>query len=122
MDPIGGLVRGLKAFDFSNHSSALCGGFGFGQRDLRRTRDLGSPGFLRDSRAFIDRELSGHLKQAGFPAEIGLVLGVEVRGVEIVLSGDTDQGEEGVASGIGQRRSHSARRSGFANRADRPLG
>ena len=47
---------------------------------------------------------------------------IEVWCVEVVLSGDADQGEEGVAPGIGQRRPHLARRSGFANCADRPLG
>ena len=60
------------------------------------------------------------------PGEVDLWSAFEVRievwRVEVVLSGDADQGEEGVAPGIGERRSHSARRSGFANRADRPLG
>ena len=42
--------------------------------------------------------------------DIGLGGGSQVRRIEVVLAGDSDQGEQGVAPGIGQRRSHPMRR------------
>ena len=46
---------------------------------------------------------------------------VEIGRVEIVLSGNADQREQGVASCVSERRSHAARRRRFADGADRPF-
>jgi hypothetical protein len=46
---------------------------------------------------------------------------IKIRSVEIVLAGDPDQREQGVATGIGQRRAHALRRGHIANAADRPF-
>ena len=46
---------------------------------------------------------------------------VKVGRVEIVFACDAHKGEEGVASGVGERRSHPTRRRRLGNRADRPF-
>ena len=46
----------------------------------------------------------------------------EVRRIEIVLAGDPDQREQGIAPGIGQRRAHPMGSCRLAGRADRPVG
>src|SRR5829696_9698863 len=42
--------------------------------------------------------------------------------IEIILASDADEGEEGIASGVGQSRSHALRGSRFGDRTDRPFG
>ena len=46
---------------------------------------------------------------------------IEIRGIDIVLTGNSHQREEGIAPGIGQRRSHPMRRRRLADRADWPV-
>ena len=46
---------------------------------------------------------------------------LEIGRIEIIFAGNPDQGEQGIASGIGQRRSHSMRRRRLADGADRPI-
>ena len=46
---------------------------------------------------------------------------VEIRGIDIVFTGDPNQREEGIAPGIGQRRTHSVRCCCLADGADRPV-
>ena len=45
----------------------------------------------------------------------------QIRRVEIILAGNADQGEQGVAASIGQGRAHAMRRCSLGNRADRPI-
>ncbi len=45
----------------------------------------------------------------------------QVRRVEIVFARDADQREQGIASRVGERRSHPARRRGLADRAHWPF-
>jgi hypothetical protein len=48
--------------------------------------------------------------------------GGQVRCIEVVLAGNSDQGEQGIAPGIGQGRSHPVRGAGFGDRAHGPVG
>ena len=45
----------------------------------------------------------------------------KIRGVEIVFSGDADEGEQGVAPGIGEGRPHAMRLRRIGNGTDRPV-
>src|SRR5216684_6878379 len=49
------------------------------------------------------------------------MLNEKVRRVEVVLAGDPDQGEQRIATSVGQSRSHTVRSCGLAARADRPV-
>ena len=48
--------------------------------------------------------------------------GGQVRSIKIILAGNPNEGEQGVAPGIGQRSSHPVRGAGFGDRAHRPIG
>ena len=45
----------------------------------------------------------------------------EVRGIDIVLTGNADEGEQSIAAGISERRSHAMGGGGIGNGADRPV-
>jgi hypothetical protein len=45
----------------------------------------------------------------------------QIRGIEIILTGNPNQGEQGIAPGIGEGGSHSMRGGGLSDRADRPV-
>jgi hypothetical protein len=47
--------------------------------------------------------------------------GREIRRIHVVLAGDPDQDEEGIAPGIGQCRAHPMRGIGVAGCTDRPV-
>src|SRR5207302_77599 len=47
---------------------------------------------------------------------------VEVRRVEVVLAGDSHEGEKRIAAGVGQRRPHALRTCHVGDRADWPVG
>ena len=46
---------------------------------------------------------------------------IEIGGVEIIFTGNSDQREKRITSGIGQGRAHPMRRRGLADRADWPI-
>ena len=46
---------------------------------------------------------------------------VQIGGVDIILASNPNQGEEGIAPGIGQRRAHPVWRRRLADGADRPV-
>ena len=45
----------------------------------------------------------------------------DIRRIKIVLTCNTDQREQGIASGIGERGAHAVRMGNVRNRTDRPL-
>ena len=47
--------------------------------------------------------------------------GIQIGGIKIILPGNADQGEQGIAPGISQRRPHPMRSGGLANGADGPI-
>ena len=47
--------------------------------------------------------------------------GRQIRCIEIILAGNSDQGEQRIAAGIGERSAKPMGRSRFADRADRPV-
>jgi hypothetical protein len=56
------------------------------------------------------------------PQRLGLLNWIDqIWGVQIVFSGNTDQREQRMAPGIGQRRAHPMRPVGLGDRADRPV-
>ncbi len=46
----------------------------------------------------------------------------QIRRIEIVLTGNADQGEQRIAAGIGKGRTHAMRGRGVGNGTDRPVG
>ncbi len=54
-------------------------------------------------------------------AGCGLRRADQIRRIEIILAGDADQREQGIAPGIGQCRAHAVRPFGLGNRTDRPI-
>jgi len=46
----------------------------------------------------------------------------EIRRVYVILAGNANECEEGVAPGVGQSRTHPVRTFGLGDRADRPIG
>ena len=45
----------------------------------------------------------------------------EIGRIEVVFAGNADQGEQGIAPGVGQCRAHPVRGGGLADGADRPI-
>ena len=45
----------------------------------------------------------------------------QIRRIEIILAGNADEGEQRIAPGISQRRSHAMRGGGLGDGADRPV-
>jgi hypothetical protein len=64
--------------------------------------------------------LDGSRVLHAMPAVVGLCCPSR-SGIEVVLAGDADEREEGIAARVGERRAHAVRGGGFGNRADRPL-
>jgi hypothetical protein len=48
-------------------------------------------------------------------------LSSQIRRVEVILARNSDQGEQGIAPGVGQRRAHAARRCHLGQRTHRPV-
>ena len=46
----------------------------------------------------------------------------EIGSIEIILAGDTNEGEQGVAAGIGEGRAHAMRGCGLTDGTDWPIG
>ena len=63
----------------------------------------------------FDLEVSCQVDQRDGPVE-------KVRCIEIVFAGNSNQREQGIASGIGEGSAHLVGRRRFADRADRPVG
>ena len=117
MGPAGGLLGGLKTVEFGDQALPQRRRLIGGQDGLRRAgRWLPAPGSPWRGRA-VGESMAVRL----LPIRPGrLMIGVgfggcsKVRRIEVILPGNPDQGEQGIAPGIGQRRAHPVWRRGLA--------
>src|SRR5271166_2878213 len=129
VDPVCGLVGGLEVADVSEQLLTHRCGLVWTQNGPSRT-----DGFLptresrRRRRPFLSRfgwsQSRGYavpVSGVGFVGCIRLRAFGKVRGVEILFSRNAHEGEERIASRVGERRSHPTRCRSLGDRADRPF-
>ena len=120
MRPEGGVITDAISFEFPNESIAQCG-------RRRRAQDWPWDRFGASPARTVWRcppfswtFIAGDCRFFA-PCGPGQVLGGEVGSVEVVLAGDPDQREQGIAPGVGQRRAHPVRGGCLGDGADRPV-